>query len=140
MQTKQLQPHLVYGIAGLVMGFVLTRIGFTDYGEAHKMLTFADLRMFLAFGGGVAIAMGVFLVLRGTWQKQRKFFHEGTFPGAVLFGAGWAISGACPAIAIVQVGQGYLPALLTMIGIFAGSVAYRYAHGRWFRWSTGGCE
>jgi len=140
MQVKSMQPHFAYGAMGLVFGFALTRMGFTDYAEVHKMLTFSDLRLFLSFAGGVALAMGGFLLLRGGWKTQRKFLHEGTFPGAVLFGAGWAISGVCPALAIIQVGQGYLPAVLTVIGIFAGTVAYRYTHQRWFRWSTGGCE
>ncbi len=75
----------------------------------------------------------------GSNQMERKTLHPGTIPGSILFGAGWAITGACPSLALVQLGQGYLPAILTLIGIFAGAWIYRHVHAGYFSWDTVSC-
>lgn len=105
-------------IAGLLLGFTVAGIGFADFGELHRMFTFQDPRMLLAFAGAVAIIAVVFAVLRVRRPATR--LHAGVVPGAVLFGTGWAISGGCPAIPLVQLGSGYLPALATIAGIVVG--------------------
>jgi uncharacterized membrane protein YedE/YeeE len=56
-----------------------------------------------------------------------------------LFGVGWALSGACPAIALVQLGEGQFVALFTLLGIFAGNWLYSVVHERFFRWSASTC-
>lgn len=123
---------------GLALGFTVTRIGFGDYAELNRMFTFQDLRMFLSFFGAVVIIAGVFALLRVRRSAGR--LHAGVVPGAVLFGIGWAISGGCPAIPIIQVASGYLPALVTIMGIVVGARLCRWASGRFFRIDRGSCE
>lgn len=107
------------GILGLAMGFVLMQIGFGDYGELNAMFTFQNLRMLLSFAGAVALA-GVLLAIALPRPVTLRRVNRGTIPGAVLFGVGWAICGGCPSIPIVQVASGYLPALVTLVGIVLG--------------------
>ncbi|GAA1814138.1 YeeE/YedE family protein [Planosporangium flavigriseum] len=124
-------------IAGLALGYTVGNIGFGDFAELNRMFTFQDLRMFLAFAGAVAIIVVVFAVLRVRRTPGR--IHAGVIPGAVLFGTGWAISGGCPAIPIVQVASGYLPAFVTIAGIAVGTWLCRWANTRYFRFDTGSC-
>jgi len=133
--------HLVYGLLGILMGLALSAIGFTDYDELFKMFTFADTRMLFAFASGVGIAAIVFIVLHVTRlvRLDKKFFHPGTVMGSILFGYGWVLCGACPGVVLIQLGQGKLPALLTMIGMYVGVRTYRYLHERYFHWDTGTC-
>ena len=57
--------HLRMAALGLAFGFAFSCLGFTDFAEVHKMFTFADLRLFLTFCGGVALSMvGFFLLAR----------------------------------------------------------------------------
>jgi uncharacterized membrane protein YedE/YeeE len=137
---NQLRAHAFLGLFGLLMGMSLTFIGFADFGELHRMFVFADLRLLLVFAGGVAVSMIGFALLTHGKKMPRKQLHKGTVPGGILFGLGWAITGACPSVAVIQVGEGYLPALATMFGIATGVWAYRWAHARYFRWDTGACE
>ena len=51
-------------------------------------------------------------------------FKKGLVLGAILFGIGWAITGTCPGPAITMVGEGKLTAIVTLIGIFAGTYAH----------------
>ena len=46
----------------------------------------------------------------------------------VLFGLGWALTGGCPAAPLVQLGEGKLAALATMVGIAVGTTVYRRVH------------
>jgi uncharacterized membrane protein YedE/YeeE len=129
-----------FALVGLLLGYVLTRIGFADFGQVHDMFVFADLRMFLTFCGSVALAAAGFAVFGRKDKPRRRPIHKGTIPGGVLFGVGWAITGACPSIALAQVGGGQLPAVITIVGIVAGNLLYGAVHKRYFRWDPGSCE
>jgi uncharacterized membrane protein YedE/YeeE len=61
-------------------------------------------------------------------------------PGALLFGVGWAISGACPSIAFVQLGQGQLGALATIAGIFVGNRLFAAINGRYLHVPAESCS
>lgn len=124
-------------IAGLALGYTVSNIGFGDYAELNRMFTFRDLRMLLAFAGAVVIIVVVFALLRVRRTPGR--IHAGVIPGALLFGTGWAISGGCPAIPIIQVASGYLPAFVTIAGIFVGIRLCRWANTRYFHLDSGSC-
>ncbi|TDD33298.1 YeeE/YedE thiosulfate transporter family protein [Saccharopolyspora elongata] len=124
-------------ITGLALGFVVTNIGFGDYTELNRMFTFRDPRMLYAFAGAVAIIVVVFAVV-GVRRTAGRI-HRGVIPGAVLFGTGWAISGGCPAIPIIQVASGYLPALVTIAGVMVGMWLCRWANARFFQLDRGSC-
>lgn len=106
---------------GIALGFSLSRIGFTDYGELHRMLVFADLRLFLVFMGAVLVT-GCGTALLGRWGSlPHKRIHKGVIAGGVLFGLGWAMAGACPGAAFAQLGEGKLTALVSIAGIVLGA-------------------
>jgi uncharacterized membrane protein YedE/YeeE len=129
------------GLVGLALGFALSRIGFSSWDEVHRMFTFADLRLFLTFCSSVAILLVAWWVVRkvtgAVWSERRV--HPGTIAGGVMFGVGWALTGACPAIALVQLGEGQLAGGLTLAGILGGNWIYSVVHERYFRWSAAGC-
>lgn len=144
MSTRRL--YFGKALFGLMLGWVVTRIGFGDFGELNQMFTFGDytftnqsLRMFFSFAGGVGLALIVFqTVLRHPSQAPR--IHRGVIPGGLLFGLGWAISGGCPAIPVIQVSSGYLPALVTIAGVLVGIRLCRTANARWFHLDRGSCS
>lgn len=135
-----LKKYLIYGFLGTLMGYILSRIGFADYDEINKMFVFADLRMFLTFAGSVALLMVVSLVFKKNFPRQDKFIQPGTLPGSMLFGFGWAVTGACPSLVFVQLGQGKLPAIMTLFGIYLGVILYRKMHAKYFLWDVGSCN
>ena len=138
-RLKRIPAYVRYGVYGLFFGFAMSRMGFGDYAEIREMFTFRDLRLFMTFCTGVAIAMAGFAVLaRGHLLPQRRF-HPGTVIGSLLFGAGWALTGACPSIIWVQVGEGAGYGLVTLVGVGLGSMAYPLAHRRWFGWQADAC-
>jgi hypothetical protein len=124
-------------IAGLALGYTVTNIGFGDYTELNRMFTFQDLRMFLAFAGAVAIIVVVFALMRVRRTPGR--IHAGVIPGAIMFGTGWAISGGCPAIPIIQLASGYLPAIVTIAGVIVGIRLCRWTNAKYLHLDRGSC-
>ncbi len=130
-------------IVGVGMGYALSRMGFSTWDEVHNMFVFADLRLlftFMAAVMGLVVAWRLVVMaspVKPHWPERA--LHKGTIAGGVLFGVGWAICGACPSIALVQLGEGQLAALWTLGGIFAGNWIYGLVHERWFRWDLGSC-
>jgi len=134
------KKYLIYGFLGTAMGFILARIGFADYDEINKMFAFIDLRLLLTFAASVGVLMVIGFLFRGRFPRQDKFIQPGTIPGSMLFGFGWAVTGACPSLVFVQLGQGRLPALMTLLGIYLGVVLYRKMHAKYFLWDVGSCS
>ena len=133
------KQHLAYGIFGLIMGCTLSLVGFTDFAEVHKMFIFADFRLLFLFAATVGLTMVGFAVLGRNKNIPRKTFNKGTVPGSVLFGVGWAITGACPSIALVQLGEGKIAAVFTVFGILFGVWIYRKLAAGGLELDTGVC-
>lgn len=132
------RKFVVQGFFGLALGYTLSRMGFGDYAEIQKMFTFADLRLFLSFCTSLAVTAAGFAVLRV--RRTRGIpVHPSAAIGGVLFGMGWAISGACPGSAVVQLGELRLWTVVNWGGIVAGMWIYQRVHERYFRWSPGSC-
>ena len=125
---------------GLALGFSLSWIGFTSYSEVHKMFTFSDWRMFLVFIGGVALTtLGLRFVPASKALPQRRW-HAGVAVGSVAFGLGWALSGACPGVMFAQVGEGQMPALVSLAGAIAGNKLMGWINARFWPVDGGSCS
>lgn len=114
-------PWLRTLIPGFLLGFTVSRLGFTDFAELRKMLLFRDLRLLLAFAVAVGLLVVLFRALRSRLALPPVGFQRGLVPGAVAFGLGWALTGACPGVVLAQLGQGLLPAVVTLLGILVGA-------------------
>lgn len=128
-------------LVGIAFGFSLSRIGFSSWDEVHAMFTFQDPRLVLAFATAIVALAVSWAVIRRLSSPEwpRRPIHRGTLAGGALFGVGWALTGACPSNALVQIGEGQLAAVWTVLGILAGNWLYPVIHARFFRWSPGVC-
>jgi uncharacterized membrane protein YedE/YeeE len=114
-------------------------MGFGDFTEVHKMFTFEELRLFLGFAVGVALSTVGFYAFTRLKGLPRKPLHPGSAVGGIIFGAGWALTGACPAVVWVQLGEGRMAALATLAGTVTGYLLYPRIHRRFFNFDTGSC-
>ena len=56
-----------------------------------------------------------------TIEMPRKPYHHGIVLGSLLFGFGWALTGACPGPIYAQLGSGVLVTIVTLISALAGT-------------------
>ena len=59
-------------------------------------------------------------------EFNRKSFSKGNLFGGLIFGLGWALTGACPGPLYAQVGTGALAAAVILLSAVAGTWAYGY--------------
>jgi hypothetical protein len=124
---------------GAALGFVLGACGLADPGFLLGMLTLGSatgagaagaVPGWATFAGAVATAAAGFALLARGDALPARPLGRGTVPGALLFGAGWALSGSCPAAVFVQLGQGHGAAAATLGGMLAGFALHRAARRR----------
>ena len=112
--------HLIFGA---VFGFILVRVGATDYDAIRDMFLLRDLHLAVVIAVAVAINAAGFALLRRARARslegqplalQPKPMQRGLVTGGLLFGVGWAIAGTCPGTALAQIGHGQLAGLATI--------------------------
>jgi len=120
-------------LMGTYFGIVLTKSEVVRWQRVHDMFLFNELHMYLIIGVGVGVAMVSMLVIKTMQGKsiegqpivyKPKPFHKGVMIGGTLFGAGWAIAGACPGPIYAQVGAGAWMGAITLVGAIIGMFAY----------------
>lgn len=120
-------------LMGTYFGIVLTKSEVVRWQRVHDMFLFNEPHMYLIIGVGVGVAMISMLIIKSMEAKsiegtpivyKPKPFHKGVIFGGTLFGAGWAIAGACPGPIYAQVGAGAWMGLITLVGAMIGMYAY----------------
>jgi hypothetical protein len=132
--------HAIQLAFGVAFGFVFSRGGFADWHELRGMFTLTSWDPAIAFATVLAVTAPLWVWLkRYSARPLVRPVHPGSVPGGVLFGVGWAISGACPALALTQLGEGKGMAAVTLAGMLLGNYAYARIHERYFRWRPSNC-
>lgn len=100
----------------------------------QEMFRFQDFHMYGIIGTAVVLgALAVQLIKRYNlkdYQGNPIVFtpKEKSVPryliGGTIFGLGWALTGACPGPLFVNLGHGYWPILVAILGAVAGTFAY----------------
>ena len=115
-------------LVGAYLGILFVKSEVARWDRVHKMFLFEEAHMYLIIGVAIAVAMVSMLVTKQLEVKSIKYkpkpFHTGVVIGGMLFGAGWAITGACPGPIYAQIGAGEWMALLTLIGAMIGMFSY----------------
>jgi uncharacterized protein len=105
----------------------------SDYDTIAGMFRLTDLDLFGVIGMAIATSgVGLWLIRRrgnGTVtgdpvDVRRKAWQPSVFPGGLVLGAGWALTGASPGTSLVQVDKGKLVAVFTVAGILVGTYVF----------------
>jgi uncharacterized protein len=125
--------RLIYLLTGVVFGVVLTKGEAISWFRIQEMFRFESFHMYGIFMTAVPVgALTIFLMKRfgaTTIDSQPieipdKKFHAGIIPGGLIFGFGWALTGACPGPIYAQIGTGYTVAIITFLAALAGTWTY----------------
>lgn len=118
---------------GILFGFVLSRVGASEFDLIFNMFTGADYTLVGVIG--VAIVVG-FIGMRFLKTKRSpmrngeplKISYKALGPlsllGAALFGIGWGMAGACPGTVLAQLGEGKIFGFFTFGGMICGTYIY----------------
>lgn len=109
--------------------FLFCAAGFNRYDVIHRMLLLQDFNPYLVMGSAVATAMPLLWLLErrrwrtplgGSLELKRWPVERKHLLGGVVFGAGWAITGACPGTISGMIGAGSVLGFVTLGGFLGG--------------------
>ena len=120
-------------ILGITFGFILTKSEVISWFRIRKMFRFEEPYMYLIIGTAVIVGIISVQILKRFDLKSiakeeldysGKVLNKGTIIGGIIFGIGWAITGACPGPIFAQIGSGEYAAVSTLLGALAGSYLF----------------
>lgn len=120
---------LVGLLFGAGFGFVLAAANLHEYTTIHNMLSLEEFDVFFLMGSAIAVSLPLLWIfekrrvktaLAGTLSLSRSKPQRHHIVGGALFGIGWAVSGTCPAPALVMLASGAGLAIVTIAGLFIG--------------------
>jgi len=131
--------NLKYLFIGIIFGVALTKGEAVSWYRIQEMFRFESFHMYGIFMTAVPIgALGIFLIKKfniKTLQGEtviiaKKPYHHGVIIGGLIFGFGWALTGACPGPLYALIGAGYSVTIITllsaMLGVWSYALVLRY--------------
>ncbi|MDZ4795335.1 MAG: DUF6691 family protein [Bacteroidota bacterium] len=122
-----------YLVAGILFGVILVKSEVISWFRIQEMFRLQSFHMFGVIGSAVVVGIiSVWLIKKFKLKTihgepielMNKKFHNGTIYGGLLFGFGWAITGACPGPLFAQIGTGATVIIVTLLSAIAGTWVY----------------
>jgi uncharacterized protein len=133
--THKWYHHIRYLLAGLAFGIVFVKGEIISWFRIQEMFRLQSFHMYGVIGSAVVVGIvSVWLIkkfsIKSASGEPIKFspkkFSKGQVYGSLLFGMGWAITGACPGPLFAQVGTGAAVIVVTLLSAIAGTWVYGY--------------
>lgn len=119
---------------GVLFGIIMTKSEVISWFRIQEMFRFQSFHMY----GIIIIAVLVMTIVTYLVKKYNIkaldsspiAFHDKnkSVPrylfGGIIFGMGWALSGACPGPIYTLIGNGYLAIIVVLISALAGTLLY----------------
>lgn len=127
--------NVKYLVVGIWFGIVFVKAEIISWFRIQEMFRFQSFHMYGVIGSAVVVGMiSVFLIKKFNIKTiageevrfHPKKFHRGQVYGGLIFGLGWAITGACPGPLFAQIGSGYPTVVVTLVSAIAGTWTYGY--------------
>ena len=125
--------NIKFMLAGLLFGIVLVKSQVISWFRIQEMFRFQAFHMYGTIGSAIVVGIISILLIKQFKLKTihheqiiipDKIFHWGNVYGGLIFGLGWAITGACPGPLYAQIGSGFLITVITLLSAIAGTWIY----------------
>ena len=125
--------NLKYLLFGILFGIILIKAEVVSWFRIQEMFRLQSFHMFGVIGSAVAVgALSVFLIkkfnIKSIYGEEIKLpvktMNQGQIIGGLLFGFGWAMTGACPGPLYAQLGYGATVTVVTIFMAIVGTWVY----------------
>jgi uncharacterized membrane protein YedE/YeeE len=127
--------NIKYLVVGILFGIVFVKAEIISWFRIQEMFRLQSFHMYGVIGSAVLTGMiSVFLIKKfkiktiygETIKIAPKKFNKGQVYGGLIFGFGWAITGACPGPLFAQIGTGAFAVIVTLTSAVLGTWVYGY--------------
>src|SRR5204863_1933622 len=125
--------NIKYLVLGVFFGIVFVKAEIISWYRIQEMFRLHSFHMYGVIGTAVAVgALSVFVIkkfkIKTIYGEPIEFvskkFNKGNIIGGLIFGFGWAITGACPGPLFAQIGTGATVIFVTLLSALAGTWLY----------------
>ncbi len=125
---------LKFILAGIVFGITMAKSEAISWYRIQEMFRFQSFHMYGIIGTAVVLGtISVYLIKRFNIKDSQgnaivipdkdKSWTKYIL-GGLIFGLGWALTGACPGPMFVNIGYGFITMIIVVIGALAGTYLY----------------
>lgn len=127
--------NLKYIIAGTLFGLIAVKSEIISWFRIQEMFRLTSFHMYGVIGTAVVVGMISIQIIKRLNVKTLsgekiniapKVFQKGQIYGGLIFGLGWAITGACPGPLFAQIGSGFGVITVTLLSAIFGTWVYGY--------------
>ena len=127
--------NVKYLIVGIAFGIVFVKAEIISWFRIQEMFRLQSFFMYGVIGTAIIVGIiSIWLIKRFNIKTisgekiviENKTFNKGQVYGGLIFGIGWAITGACPGPLFAQIGSGFLVVVITFLSAIAGTWVYGY--------------
>lgn len=127
--------NLKYLATGAIFGILFVKAEVISWFRIQEMFRFQSFHMYGIIGSAVLVGIiSVALIKRFNIRTiygepivlSPKKFNKGQIYGGLIFGFGWALTGACPGPLFAQIGTGATVIAVTLLSAIAGTWVYGY--------------
>lgn len=127
--------NLKYLAVGLGFGIIFVKAEIISWFRIQEMFRFQSFHMYGVIGSAVLVGLisvqiikrfNIKTIYGETIVFHPKEFNKGNIYGALLFGLGWAVTGACPGPLFAQFGSGATVIAVTLLSAIGGTWVYGY--------------
>ncbi|MFW5744546.1 MAG: YeeE/YedE family protein [Spirochaetota bacterium] len=141
-EGRRLSPGaaVTYLAIGVYFGIVLVKAEVVSWYRIQEMFHFQSIHMYGVIGLAVVVGAGSVAILKAARVSSlggvridpagKPFNKVGNPVGGLIFGFGWALTGACPGPLYANLGAGYWPVLLAIVSAILGVLTYGYLRPR----------
>lgn len=125
--------NLKYVVIGVFFGIVFVKAEIVSWFRIQEMFRLASIHMYGVIGTAVVVATISTLLIKKFNIKtlageevvfSERPFNKGNIFGGLLFGFGWALTGACPGPMYGLIGSGFLVFAVALLSAVAGTYVY----------------
>lgn len=127
--------QIKYLVVGILFGIVFVKSEVISWFRIQEMFRLQSFHMFGIIGSAIVTGMiSIWLIKKFNIKTldgepisiAPKKFNKGQIYGGLIFGFGWAITGACPGPLFAQIGTGSFAVIVTLLSAILGTWVYGY--------------
>jgi uncharacterized protein len=134
-KKESISALLKYTLVGIFFGLVFVKAEIISWFRIQEMFRLSSFHMFGVIGTAVCVGtLSVFLIKKFNIKSLAgeninivpKTFNKGQIYGGLIFGFGWAMTGACPGPLFAQIGSGFSVVTVTLLSAIIGTWTYGF--------------